>query len=59
MSALVTLICFPFQRERKQKNLSLFRKGVIIKIVMRTDLLMEKNITHIYTHKTGLYQLLK
>ena len=47
------------KRARRYKNISFQRKGIGIKIVMRTELCMTKNITYIYTYKTGLNILIK
>ena len=47
-SGVLYLICFPRKIAIKHKVLSLFKKGIGRKIVVRTELCMKNDITYIY-----------
>ena len=47
---ILYLICCPFKGSRKNNIVPLHKKGIGIKIVIRADLCLTKDITYIYIH---------
>ena len=56
---MIYLIVCTRKTERKNKTISLLRKGIGTNIVIRKEFCMTKYITHLYKYKNGLDKLVK